>query len=63
MRQFGAETRHAAGDVVPFDGRYHESDHSAFTGDEVKVIRPAVVHAGDKGDGLAVWQARVGPVR
>jgi len=61
MQQFGGETRHAVGDVVPFDGRYHESDGGAFTGDMVRVTRPAVVAAGDTGTGTAALRAKVTP--
>ena len=33
------------GETVPFDGRYHESDGPAFTGDAVTVVRQPVVLA------------------
>ena len=54
-----------AGATVPFDGRYHESDHPVFTGDAATVVRPPVVLEEPTGHYVAVKGrvAKAGPVR
>lgn len=62
MPALGLALRHAAGDEVPFDGRYHQSEAPAFTGDRVRVGRPGVVGASREGHELVHVKAHVSPV-
>jgi hypothetical protein len=40
-----------------FDGRYHESDASVFTGDAVRILRPGWLLKEDEGDYVALKAA------
>ena len=40
-----------------FDGRYHESETSAFTGDGVRIVRPGWLLKEDEGDYVALKAA------
>ncbi len=65
LKHFGAEPHGPQpGKPTAFDGRYHESDHPAFTGDKVTVTRQPVVLPGAGGGGrdYVASKGKVAPV-